>query len=77
MSVVFYTRAGCHLCEDARAMLDATGVAYRSVDVDDDRELQRAYGERVPVIEVDGAVVAEGNLGGVPLGRLIASAKAR
>jgi glutaredoxin len=75
MNVVFYTRMGCHLCDDARAMLDATGVPYRAVDVDDDRELQRAYGERVPVIEAGGAVIAEGNLSGVRLERLLAKVR--
>lgn len=74
MNVVFYTRVGCHLCDDARRMLDDTGVAYTAVDVDDDRELQRAYGERVPVVEVDGSAIAEGDLSGVRLGALLQGA---
>lgn len=71
MRVVFYTRLGCHLCDDARRALDTTGVAYDVIDVDDDRDMQRRYGERVPVVEVDGAVVAEGNMSDVPLDRIL------
>jgi len=75
MSVTFYTRVGCHLCEDARAELDRLGVAYDAVDVDEDPDLQRRYGERVPVIEAGGRVVAEGNLTGVPLRALLKKAR--
>jgi glutaredoxin len=72
VTVAFYTRLGCHLCEEARSLLDASGFAYETFDVDDDRQLLHRYGERVPVVEVDGVVVAVGNLAGVPLKRLLA-----
>jgi glutaredoxin len=52
-SVVLYSKPGCHLCDDARALLDGWGVTYSVVDSDPRYEL------RVPVVEVDGAVVAE------------------
>lgn len=56
--LVLVERAGCHLCQDARAVLAevaaATGQAYAIVDVDDSPALQEAYGELVPVILVDG-----------------------
>ena len=52
------TRAGCHLCDDARAALDrvaaAAGAGWRELDVDTDLELEREYGERLPVILLDG-----------------------
>ena len=51
--VVFYTKPGCHLCDDARGLLDGWGVAYEVVESDPRYEI------RVPVIELDGAVVAE------------------
>ena len=53
MRVVFYTEPGCHLCEDARGLLDGWGIEYEVVASDP------RYLIRVPVIEVDGAVVAE------------------
>jgi len=71
MSVKFYTRVACPLCEEAEAELVATGVPFEPFDVDSDPELQRRFGDRVPVIEVDGMVVAEGNLAGVSLDSLV------
>lgn len=51
-------RAGCHLCADAHAVMDAvtnaTGQPWVSVDVDASPELLEAFGELVPVVLVDG-----------------------
>lgn len=56
--ITLITRAGCHLCEQAAEALArvraATGAAWREVDVDADPELQREYGDRVPVVLLDG-----------------------
>jgi glutaredoxin len=56
--VTLYTRAGCHLCETAEAVLRAERAAspflLEVVDVDADPELVRRYGVRVPVVAVDG-----------------------
>jgi 4a-hydroxytetrahydrobiopterin dehydratase len=55
-SVTLYTRENCHLCDDAKAAIKASGVDVdlREVDVDTDRDLVRRYGTEVPVIVVDG-----------------------
>jgi glutaredoxin len=56
--ITLITRTGCHLCEQATEALarvrDATGAGWREVDVDSDPALQREYGDRVPVIMLDG-----------------------
>ncbi len=56
--VLVYTRDGCHLCEVAEAdvarICGELGQGFRSVDVDTDPELRAEYGDRVPVIMVDG-----------------------
>ena len=56
--VTLYTRAGCHLCADAEAVLRRARASVpftlRTVDVDSDPELARRYGVRVPVVAVDG-----------------------
>jgi glutaredoxin len=56
--VTFYTREGCHLCDDARTVLDRVcadlGESYDEVDIDADPALREAYGEEVPVTLVDG-----------------------
>ena len=52
------TRAGCHLCEAAAETLDAiaaaAGLSPVAVDVDADPELRAEYGDRVPVVLLDG-----------------------
>jgi glutaredoxin len=52
------TRAGCHLCEVAAETLDRiaaeAGLAPAAVDVDADPVLQAEYGDRVPVVLLDG-----------------------
>jgi len=62
--VVLYVREGVAACGDMRArverVLEERGVPLRVVDVATNPELLGAFGERVPVLEVDGEVVAEG-----------------
>lgn len=60
--VTVYTRRGCHLCEDAIAIVRrvATGRAdVELVDIDGDPHLFERYTVRVPVIAVDGVEIAE------------------
>ena len=53
------TRQGCHLCEVAAETLERiaaeAGTEAEAVDVDADPELQAEYGDRVPVVLLDGA----------------------
>lgn len=52
------SRVDCHSCERAAADLaricGELGVPWEVQDVDGDRELRAEYGDRVPVILVDG-----------------------
>jgi glutaredoxin len=52
------TRAGCHLCEVAAETLERiaaeAGLRPEPVDVDGDPELQAEFGDRVPVVLLDG-----------------------
>ena len=54
--VTLYTREGCHLCDEAKAVmariLARVGGTLREVDIDDDAELRTKYNESVPVIFV-------------------------
>jgi glutaredoxin len=56
--VVVYHAEGCHLCERARAQVRALqaelGFDLREVDIGGDPELEAAYREWLPVVEVDG-----------------------
>ncbi len=50
MKLTLYGRAGCHLCEDMAAGLDALGVEYEVVDIDRDPALKARYDWEVPVL---------------------------
>ena len=52
--VTLYGRQGCHLCDEAREVLDRVGEPYDEVNIEEDDDLHRRYLERIPVIAVDG-----------------------
>src|SRR3989337_609227 len=56
ITVTLYSRDDCHLCEEALANLEALQTQipdrWEVVNVDGNRDLQRAYGLDVPVVEV-------------------------
>jgi predicted thioredoxin/glutaredoxin len=60
--VVLVTRKGCHLCEQALDLLRELGHEPELADVDADDRLHDLYDWRVPVVLVEGRLVAEGKL---------------
>jgi glutaredoxin len=60
-TVTLYGRAGCHLCDDARAALERVRAdapfELREVDIEADDALLRTYLERIPVVALDGEEV--------------------
>jgi glutaredoxin len=62
--VTLYAREGCHLCDDARDVItelhaSAGGFELREIDIDADDELHARFLERIPVVAIDGELVAE------------------
>ena len=55
IEVTLYTRQNCHLCHEAKAAIQRSGVpvSIREIDIDDDPELRRRYNNDVPVIVID------------------------
>ncbi len=57
-TVTLYGKPGCHLCEDARKVIDQVRTSHafelEEVDITVDPGLFREYGERIPVVAVDG-----------------------
>ena len=53
--LILYSRADCHLCDLAAAMLDRAGVPWQEVDIDGDPDLVRKYGIAVPVLQHPGS----------------------
>ncbi|GCE16847.1 glutaredoxin family protein [Dictyobacter kobayashii] len=64
--VTFYTKAGCHLCDDTRELLDeiATLTEYdlTEIDIRRDMELFELYRYRIPIVMIDETIVAEGRI---------------
>lgn len=64
--VTFYTKAGCHLCEDARDMLDdiAAQIPFEltEIDIRSDLAIFEQYRYRIPVVVLNETIVAEGRI---------------
>jgi glutaredoxin len=62
-TVVLYGRAGCHLCEDALALIERVRSRVPFVleqrDIESNDEWFKRYLERIPVVEIDGEVAFE------------------
>jgi glutaredoxin len=71
--VILYTRAGCHLCDDARELLNAYGIAPHCIDIDIDADpaLRIEFDTCVPVVEINGRVRFRGRVDEVLLRRLL------
>jgi glutaredoxin len=56
--VEIYSRPGCHLCDDAKAVVERVqaryGFALQVIDIDDDPQLAATYGTEIPVIFING-----------------------
>jgi glutaredoxin len=56
--ITLYSRPGCHLCDDARLVIEKVcadlATSYDEIDIDSDPELVRRFGEEIPVTFVDG-----------------------
>lgn len=65
-TVTFYTKAGCHLCENARDLLDEiageTPFLLTEIDIRSDMALFERYRYRIPVIVVNETHIVEGRI---------------
>jgi glutaredoxin len=56
--VTLYAKPGCHLCDDARQVIERVcadlGTDFAEVDITTSEELMGLYGEQIPVTFVDG-----------------------
>jgi hypothetical protein len=64
--VTFYTKAGCHLCEEARDMLEdiaaLTTYELTEVDIRSNPTLFEKYRYRIPVILINNETIIEGRI---------------
>jgi glutaredoxin len=66
VQVTFYTKAGCHLCEEARDMLEdiAALAPYEltEIDIRGNPDIFEKYRYRIPVIIIDDETLIEGRI---------------
>jgi glutaredoxin len=79
LEVTLYTRPGCHLCEEAKSLIQPLlaefGARLREVNIDTDPELQERYNFDVPVIFLEGRKVAKHRVNPVQFKRLLVEAR--
>jgi hypothetical protein len=73
--IVLYTRQGCHLCAEALDLLrqyeKPYGLTIHIIDIDQDPGLVSAYGDKVPVIALEGRPRLWGKPNAVLLRRIL------
>lgn len=69
--VTIYSRQGCHLCDDAEALLRCYGLTPTVIDVDTDPALRERYNQCVPVVVIDDRERFRGRVDEVLLRRLL------
>ena len=56
--VIIYSRPGCHLCDEAKAVMVSAGCSDRftleEVNIESDPELLNKYKYHIPVVVIDG-----------------------
>ena len=56
--IEIYSRPGCHLCDEAKEVIERVGLrfpfALSVINIDTDPELQKLYGEQIPVVFING-----------------------
>ena len=65
ITLTIYSRPGCHLCDDMKALVErvaqasAPRPAVDVVDISSDPELEARYGVEIPVLVVNGKKAAK------------------
>ncbi len=58
IQIEVYSRPGCHLCDDAKTVIERVqgrlNFALRIINIETDPELEKAYGEQIPVVFING-----------------------
>ncbi len=58
--LIFYSRPGCHLCEQAYTHLLALDYRFTEVDITGNAELEQLYGNEIPVLAAAERVLIKG-----------------
>ena len=79
--LTLYSRPGCHLCDDMKAVVRqvsaAVPISVDDIDISGDPELERLYGLDIPVLLVDGTKVAKYRIAEGELVRILEKRRAK
>lgn len=75
--LTLYSRPGCHLCEEMKAVIERVRVSIPlelvEVDVSRDADLEARYGTEIPVLEIGNRKVAKYRISEETLARIVGS----
>ncbi|OIO55900.1 MAG: glutaredoxin [Alphaproteobacteria bacterium CG_4_10_14_0_2_um_filter_63_37] len=70
--VVLLGREDCHLCHEARQVLECMGLTFSEIDIDTDPDLVARWGWEIPVLlDAAGAVIAKHRFDAVAIALLL------
>jgi glutaredoxin len=75
IAVTLYSRPGCHLCDEMKAVVDRVArsipLAVEQIDISTDPLLEERYGLEIPVLLVNGRKAAKFRIAEDQLRRLL------
>lgn len=81
LEVTLYTRPGCHLCEEAKTVIQPLlwefGATLREVNIEGDQGLTERYGQDIPVIFIGGQKAAKHRVNAEQFRRQLQEARSR
>ena len=58
VQIDIYSRPGCHLCDAAKEVVERVRLRFpfllRVINIETDPELEKSYGEQIPVVFING-----------------------
>lgn len=76
IALTLYGRPGCHLCDDMKAVVEPIareiGARLEEIDISTDPQLERRYGQEIPVLLVNGAKAAKYRISAAEIRRILA-----
>ena len=75
IQLALYTRPGCHLCEEMKAVVERVGrtvpIALEEIDISGNVELEARYGVEIPVLTIEGRKAAKYRIDEAALRRML------
>ena len=76
IAVTLYSRPGCHLCDEMKAVVQTVARSFplsvEEIDISTDPALEAQYGLEIPVLMLEGKKAAKYRVGEAELRRMLA-----